>query len=52
MTVGDFKSNFSEVKAFLAKGIQVAVTNGKQNKVIGYMVPPTEIQPTKKLAIA
>jgi hypothetical protein len=41
MTVGEFKSNFSEVIADVKAGIGVAVTYGKKKEIVGYFLPKT-----------
>lgn len=39
MTVGDFKSHFSEVIEWVKSGKKIAVTFGKKKEVVGYFVP-------------
>jgi antitoxin (DNA-binding transcriptional repressor) of toxin-antitoxin stability system len=39
MSVGEFKTHFSEVLEQVKAGIGVAVTYGKKKDVIGYFVP-------------
>lgn len=39
MTVGEFKTHFSEVLEDIKAGIGVAVTYGKKKEVIGYFLP-------------
>lgn len=39
MTVGEFKSHFSEVLEDVKAGIGVAVTYGKKKEIIGYFLP-------------
>jgi len=36
LTVGDFKSKFSEVIEWVKNGEEIAVTYGKSKKIIGY----------------
>jgi len=45
MTVGEFKTHFSEVLAVVTSGETVAVTFGKKKKIIGYF---TSQKPIKK----
>lgn len=39
MTVGDFKSHFSEAIDWVKSGKKIAVTFGKKKEVVGYFVP-------------
>lgn len=39
MTVGEFKSHFSDVMEEVKEGGEIAVTYGKKKEVIGYFVP-------------
>ena len=41
MTVGEFKTHFSEVMEQVKAGISIAVTFGRKKEVIGYFVPDT-----------
>ncbi len=51
MTVGEFKTRFSEVIEQVNAGEKIAVTYGKKKKIIGYFSPETP-QPSKiKLGI-
>lgn len=52
MTVGEFKTHFSEVIEQVKSGEKIAVTFGKKKEVVGYFLP--EIpgnQPKRKLGI-
>lgn len=42
MTVGDFKSHFSEVIEWVKSGKKVAVTYGKKKEIVGYFVPQNQ----------
>ena len=44
MSVGEFKTNFSQVIEEVKSGEKIAVTFGKKKEVIGYFIP--EIQKT------
>ena len=39
MTVGEFKTHFSEVLEQVKAGVGIAVTYGKKKDIIGYFVP-------------
>lgn len=53
MTVGEFKTNFSEVLEQVKSGIAIAVTYGRKKEIIGYFVPEVEKTKAKrKLGIA
>lgn len=39
MTVGEFKTHFSEVLEQIKSGGEIAVTYGKSKEIIGYFVP-------------
>lgn len=39
MTVGEFKSHFSEVLEDVKEGTEIAVTYGRKKEIIGYFVP-------------
>ncbi len=39
MSVGEFKTHFSEVVEQIKDGEEIAVTYGKKKEVIGYFVP-------------
>lgn len=39
MTVGEFKTRFSEVLEQVKSGTEIAVTYGKAKEVVGYFVP-------------
>jgi hypothetical protein len=39
MTVGEFKTRFSDVVDWIKQGKKIAVTYGKKKEVIGYFIP-------------
>ena len=39
MTVGEFKTHFSDVTEQVKGGIAIAITYGRKKEVIGYFVP-------------
>ncbi|MEO5910449.1 MAG: type II toxin-antitoxin system prevent-host-death family antitoxin [Pelobium sp.] len=39
MTIGEFKTHFSEVVKKVRTGEKIAVTSGKKKKIVGYFVP-------------
>ena len=43
MSVGEFRTHFSEVMEQLKAGISIAVTFGRKKEVIGYFVPEKTI---------
>jgi antitoxin (DNA-binding transcriptional repressor) of toxin-antitoxin stability system len=51
MTVGEFKSHFSEVIEQVQAGEKIAVTYGKRKKIIGYFSPETPQKPKRNLGI-
>ncbi len=44
MTVGEFKTHFSEVIEQVKKGEEIAVTYGKKKEIIGYFKPQIKIE--------
>lgn len=48
MTVGEFKTHFSEVMEQVKAGISIAVTFGRKKEVIGYFVPENKNKATKR----
>ncbi len=48
MTVGEFKTHFSEVLEQVKAGAEIAVTYGKAKEVIGYFVPKSVKSNTKR----
>lgn len=48
MTVGDFKSHFSEAIAWVKSGKKIAVTFGKKKEVVGYFVPQSHERETRR----
>lgn len=52
MTVGEFKTHFSEVLEEVKQGMKVAVTYGKSREIVGYFVPKSaETLKKRKLGI-
>lgn len=52
MSVGEFKTKFSEVIQQVKAGEKIAVTFGKKKQVIGYFMPETApAKPKRKLGI-
>lgn len=39
-TVGDLKTNFSEILDLVRAGERVAIAFGKKRKIVAYLVPP------------
>jgi hypothetical protein len=44
MTVGEFKTHFSEVIEQVKKGEEIAVTYGKKKEIIGYFKPEIKME--------
>ena len=51
MSVGEFKSNFSEVIDQVKKGEKIAVTYGKKKEIVGYFSPEIPERFKRKLGI-
>jgi len=52
MTVGEFKTHFSEVIDLVKSGEEIAVTFGRKKKIIGYFLPQLpKSKPTRQLGI-
>jgi hypothetical protein len=51
MTVGEFKTHFSEVIEQVKDGEKIAVTYGKKKEIVGYFLPELPQQPKRKLGI-
>lgn len=52
MTVGEFKTHFSEVIDLVKAGEEIAVTFGRKKKIIGYFLPQLpKSKPIRKLGI-
>jgi len=51
MSVGEFKTNFSEVIEQVKEGEKFAVTFGKKKEVVGYFVAEIPKQSKRKLGI-
>ena len=48
MTVGDFKTNFSEVLKKVLKGEEVAISYGKRKEIVARLVPGSGIKKQKR----
>jgi antitoxin (DNA-binding transcriptional repressor) of toxin-antitoxin stability system len=48
MTVGEFKSHFSDVIDWVKSGKKVAVTFGKKKEIVGYFVPQHQEREEKR----
>jgi len=52
MTVGEFKTHFSEVLEQVRAGEQIEVTYGKKKEVVGYFQPKNSVpKPKRNLGI-
>jgi len=51
MTVGEFKTHFSDVIEQIKSGEEIAVTYGKKKEVVGYFIPGKSKEPKIKLGI-
>jgi hypothetical protein len=51
MSVGEFKTHFSDVIAEVKSGEKIAVTFGKKKEIIGYFLPEMPQQSKRKLGI-
>jgi antitoxin (DNA-binding transcriptional repressor) of toxin-antitoxin stability system len=51
MTVGEFKTHFSDVIEQVKAGEKIAVTYGKKKAIIGYFSPEKPQKPKRKLGI-
>ena len=51
MTVGEFKTHFSDVIEQVKSGEEITVTYGKKKEVIGYFTPKKSDQPKIKLGL-
>lgn len=52
MTVGEFKTQFSEVLEQVKAGVGFAVTYGRKKEVVGYFLPESQvIKPTRTLGL-
>ena len=53
MTVGEFKSRFSDVISDVKSGEEIAVTFGRKKEIVGYFVPKKKMgnSPDRKLGI-
>lgn len=51
MTVGEFKTHFSDVIEQVKAGEQIAVTYGKKKEVVGYFLPERPEKPKRQLGI-
>jgi antitoxin (DNA-binding transcriptional repressor) of toxin-antitoxin stability system len=51
MTVGEFKTHFSDVIERVKAGEEIAVTYGKKKEVVGYFLPEKPQKPKRQLGI-
>ena len=51
MTVGEFKTHFSDVIDQVKAGEEIAVTYGKKKELIGYFLPERPQKPKRKLGL-
>jgi len=51
MSVGEFKTHFSEVLEQVKAGEEITVTYGKKKEVVGYFLPDKPKKPKRKLGI-
>jgi len=51
MSVGEFKTRFSEVLEQVKAGEKFAVTFGKKKEIVGYFTPEIPEQPKRQLGI-
>jgi hypothetical protein len=51
MTVGEFKTNFSDVIEQVKSGEKIAVTYGRKKEIVGYFSPEIPKQPKIKLGL-
>jgi len=52
MTVGEFKTHFSEVVEQVKAGEEIAVTYGKKKQVVGYFLPDMpKAKPMRRLGL-
>ncbi len=48
MTVGDFKTHFSQVIHDVKAGEEIAVAFGKKREIIAYLIPKSSRKPTER----
>ena len=51
MSVGEFKTHFSEVLERVKAGEEIAVTYGKKKEVVGYFLPEKPQKPKRQLGL-
>ena len=51
LTVGEFKSRFSEALSWVSQGEAGAVTYGRSRRPVALLVPPPAMQPKRKLGM-
>jgi len=51
MSVGEFKTHFSDVLEQVKAGEKIAVTFGKKKEIVGYFLPEMPQTPKRKLGI-
>jgi antitoxin (DNA-binding transcriptional repressor) of toxin-antitoxin stability system len=49
LTVGDLKTNFSEVLKEVQNGAEIAITFGKKKKVVAFLVQKLSKNPQKRI---
>jgi hypothetical protein len=48
MTVGEFKTHFSEVVEQVKAGVSFAVTYGRKKEVVGYFLPESQLEKQRR----
>ena len=48
MTVGDLKTNFSEILKEVQLGEKIAIAFGKKKEIVAYLVPKSSEKPKKR----
>lgn len=52
MTVGEFKTNFSEALKKVLAGHEISISYGKRKEIVARLIPkPTEKKPRRKIGI-
>lgn len=51
MSVGEFKTHFSDVLEQVKAGEKIAVTFGKKKEIVGYFLPEMPQMPKRKLGV-
>lgn len=47
-TVGDLKTNFSQILEWIRKGEEIAIAFGKKKEIVAYLVPRSAYPPKKR----